>query len=164
MVWLYRAADVLARAVEAAQAAPCKKGCDSCCHMAVLVSRSEAEHLAEVSGRALSKDPVGAIRLDATLAESIRNEGHTKAIEESWHHHTRVACPFLHEGACSVWASRPLACRYHYSLDRDNLLCRLIESGESVDVPKLNTVASTALSLAIQGVNQDAADIRDWFA
>jgi hypothetical protein len=45
----------LGRAVTAAGAAPCQKGCDSCCHVPVLISRAEAEGLAAVSKRKLRK-------------------------------------------------------------------------------------------------------------
>jgi Fe-S-cluster containining protein len=164
VIWLQRAADVLGRAVTAAGAAPCQKGCDSCCHVPVLISRAEAEGLAAVSKRKLRSSPVGAIRLDEQLAQSMSGEGRSAEIENSWRHHVGTPCPFLAEGACSVWEARPLACRYYYSLDKDNLLCKLIEDGHSVEVPKLNTVANTAVSMLIEGLNQEAADIRDWFA
>lgn len=73
--------------------------------------------------------------------------------------------PFLDESdhSCTVWSVRPLACRYYYTLDEHALLCRLVKSETPVEVPWLNTQARRAVSLAIQGLQQEAADIRDWF-
>ena len=62
-----------------------------------------------------------------------------------------------------MWNARPLACRYHYSLDDDDLLCQLVNDDAPINVPLLNTNARKAVSLAIQGLQQEAADIRDWF-
>lgn len=163
VMWLHRAADTLARAVDATGASACQKGCDSCCHIPVLISKSEADYLAKASKRRLASHPSGAIRLDEQLAKSMKDRETSQEIESSWSHHVGTPCPFLVNSACSVWASRPMACRYHFTLDRDNLLCRLLVNGQTVEVPRLNTVANTAISLIIQGLNQDAADIRDWF-
>jgi len=56
-----------------------------------------------------------------------------------------------------------LACRYHYTIDKDNLLCYLLPDEQAVEVPQFNVLAFTAMSWGILGLNQDAADIRDWF-
>src|SRR5258708_20275597 len=47
-----------------------------------------------------------------------------------------VACPFLKNDRCSIYAQRPFICRTHYSMDEINLLCRL--DAEPALVPLLN--------------------------
>jgi hypothetical protein len=39
----------------------------------------------------------------------------------------------------------------------------LLPDQQGVEVPQLNVLAFTAMSWGILGLNQDAADIRDWF-
>ena len=75
-----------------------------------------------------------------------------------------AARQFLELGPHSCNAlTRPLACRYYYSMDMDDLLCNLLPDQQGVEVPQLNVLAFTAMSWGILGLNQDVADIRDWF-
>ncbi len=73
------------------------------------------------------------------------------------------SCPCLSHGECTVWASRTLACRYYYSIDKDNLSCQELPDKQGVEVPQLNVLAFTAVYWGILDLNQDVADIRDWF-
>lgn len=75
--------------------------------------------------------------------------------------HIGVPCPFLHEQRCSVYEHRPNACRTHFSLDVDDLLCRLIPGAE-VPVPLADSRQLQFMILS----GQPAAligDIRDFF-
>ena len=161
--WLHRAADVVAGAVSRAKASACTKGCDHCCHIPVTVSRAEAVHLAAVSGKRMAKAPAHAVHVSQDL-EQLQGDGFLEGTGPGrWGHHIGEACPFLSHGECTVWRARPLACRYYYSIDKDNLLCHLLPDKQAVEVPQLNVLAFTAMSWRILGLNQDAADIRDWF-
>lgn len=163
VLWLHRAADVVQRAVSQAKAAPCRKGCDQCCHIPVVVSRAEAAHLAAISGKSMSVTPDHAVHVSQELEQrSVDGQLETTG-SDRWSHHIGQACPFLSHGECTVWAARPLACRYYYTIDKDDLLCRLLPNKLAVEVPQLNVLALTAMSWGILGLNQDAADIRDWF-
>lgn len=70
-------------------------------------------------------------------------------------------CPFLREGRCSVYETRPLACRTLLNLDDDDLLCRLVP-GVEVPVPYAGAGEFKALYLLAQP-NAELADIRDFF-
>ena len=56
-----------------------------------------------------------------------------------------------------------LAVDVSYSMDMDDFLCNLLPDQQGVEVPQLNVLAFTAMSWGILGLNQDVADIRDWF-
>lgn len=163
VLWLHRAADVVAGAVSRAKASACTKGCDHCCHIPVSVSRAEAAHLAAVSGKRMATAPAHAVRVSQELDRLQGDGAMAGASPNQWGHHIGHACPFLRHGECSVWSSRPLACRYYYSIDKDNLLCQLLPDKQGVEVPQLNVLAFTAMYWGILGLNQDVADIRDWF-
>lgn len=163
VLWLHRAADVVAGAVSRAKASACKKGCDHCCHIPVSLSRSEATHLAAVSEKRMATAPVGAVRVASELEQLRSGETPYGVDPQRWSHHVGQPCPFLRDGECTVWDARPLACRYYYTMDADNLLCRLISDKTGVEVPQFNMLAFIAMSWSVLGLNQEAADIRDWF-
>ncbi|MEQ9497138.1 MAG: YkgJ family cysteine cluster protein [Deltaproteobacteria bacterium] len=85
---------------------PCRKGCDLCCR-----SLANPPRLSESEWR----------RIDAVLDDARRARARA-------HDDPRV-CPFLEEGACSIYAVRPLACRTYgyYVEDGRGLWCDEIE-------------------------------------
>lgn len=54
-----------------------------------------------------------------------------------------ITCPFLHEGACSIYEARPIACRtYGFYVERDKgLYCGIIEQLDTTDVVWGNAVS-----------------------
>jgi Fe-S-cluster containining protein len=125
---------------------PCKAGCSSCCHMATNVTLREAQDIAKASGRALTI-PTATMTDDEAIAAF---EG--------------TPCPFLVDNKCSVYASRPFSCRAHYSVDRDNLLCKVVP-GSSILAPTFNN-QQFALLNALTYERADLlqyADIREYF-
>jgi hypothetical protein len=123
----------------------CKRGCSHCCNIAVSLPKQEAELIGERIGR---KPATTKPRLDGDhIAFGYHNP-----------------CPFLRDGECSIYESRPTACRIHYSVDRDDLLCRLVPP-YSIPVPYLNTTRITTLLIQVssRGAMPHYADIREWF-
>lgn len=94
VVWLHRAADVLASAVASTGATACRRGCHYCCHIPVLITRAEAALMAEASNRTMSPVP----RNSMVLAEQLElQEGREEGEDpnsDRWIHHVGVACPF----------------------------------------------------------------------
>lgn len=78
-----------------------------------------------------------------------------------------VPCPFLSaQGDCSIYASRPLACRRLVHLDDDALLCRLVSEtglGTPVGPPTRDVRLDQAVDLQCMGPGQLLADLRDGF-
>lgn len=89
--------------------AACHRGCNHCCSMQTLIYRFEAVALAEVTGRAMVELPYRPH--DVVIKESTRLP--------------RKECVFLSDGACSVYAHRPMICRVHHSLNRNSSDCKL---------------------------------------
>jgi uncharacterized protein len=121
----------------------CAKGCASCCHMNVSITRTEAERIAKASGRCMSE--VGASRHHAT------------------ERHAGTPCPFLEGGACSIYDDRPLSCRKHASFFETAAACDPSVMN-AIEVPQ---VAFSGLDQALFAVSGGEcavqADIRDFF-
>jgi hypothetical protein len=87
--------DALCRRVEAAygQHLACRKGCDSCCrHLSLFL----------VEGVALARFLAGQ---DPLLLEKIRERARNAPADGP--------CPLLEDGACLLYAARPMICRTH---------------------------------------------------
>ncbi|ARL25476.1 YkgJ family cysteine cluster protein [Burkholderia pseudomallei] len=124
----------------------CKRGCSHCCHIAVAVTPDEAEAIGKRIGRKPHRAPLR------------KNPGAGFAF--GYHN----PCTFLRSGECSIYANRPLACRIHYSLDVDALLCEL-RPPQSSPVPLMNPLDANMLLLyVVQPESENClADIREFF-
>lgn len=134
----------------AAGLVPCQKGCTHCCHMATLVTLQEAQAIVQATGAKLTMPA----RFNQALFD----------VNGARERFNGVPCPFLDAGGCSIYAERPLACRMHYALDVDNLLCEIVP-GQQIRVPTLNTLQfDQAIVAALGGPFQvQYADIREFF-
>jgi hypothetical protein len=84
---VYRLADEISRTREPFVA--CAKGCSSCCHMNVSITTAEADRM----GRSIGRQPTAVHR----------------SIHHQPEHFAGQPCTFLGpDGACSVYADRPL--------------------------------------------------------
>lgn len=144
IIWLNHIMDTLHDAAK--DFTPCKAGCSDCCSMALHITQDEANAIAKATGRT------------ALVPDYHEN------IEASIKLYEGVPCPFLVEGSCSVYDARPFACRAHYSVDKDNLLCKIIP-GTSIRTPTLNTQPFSMLfALAHPDpLSVRFADIREYF-
>lgn len=122
----------------------CKRGCSHCCHIAVGMSAEEAEVIGKRIGVAPRQiEGGGNINVDLNF---------------DWGYHN--PCTFLKDGECSIYENRPLACRTHYSLDVDSLLCELTPP-ESCPLPMLNPMYAQLALLRILGVPKRVPVVED---
>lgn len=126
---------------------PCKKGCNHCCKMATLVSIQEAEVIARETG--------------AKMTMPARFNQFGKNLQEQ---HEGVSCTFLTDKGCSIYAQRPFACRVHFSVDVDSLLCEIVP-GVKIRSPNFNASQyDKAFVEAFGGaLTMKYADIREFF-
>jgi Fe-S-cluster containining protein len=109
----------IAQAEAAGRTLTCRQGCAHCCRQLVPVALSEARHLQQVVAR-LPAERQATIR--ARFADALARltaagwcdeyaaGGDPVAVSLSYFRF-QVACPFLENEACSIYADRPLACR-----------------------------------------------------
>lgn len=140
-------ADELAAMV--APIAPCKKNCAHCCYQAVEISKWEAERIAKFSKRKMA---------DFAGYEMGKMQ-HRAAIDK----YNGVACPFLKDDNCSIYAVRPLMCRIHFSIGPNAELCNTIaHCGASI--PQFNFTQLHLYQGMIFVINNNPfGDIRHWF-
>lgn len=122
----------------------CKKGCSHCCHISVLLTKTEAELVGKRIGRVPEDLKVTSSRPDLGFDYS-------------------NPCPFLKNDACSIYEHRPTICRTSVSTDVDDLLCRLSEHPVSVPYASFKKMVESTVFLDAKGRAPILADIRDWF-
>lgn len=84
----------------------CRRGCDHCCHLPVGVTYGEVLRL------------LAAVERLPPLPEHVAAEARRTAAMP-WRALVAQPCPLLADGACTVHAARPLACRALASSDAD---------------------------------------------
>lgn len=107
----------------------CRRGCSFCCHVNVQVTVLEAvaiaEHLQDAAD--LKRSLLTAAPVTAGLRPAQRLD-------------RRIPCPLLRDGACSIYAQRPRACRAHTSFNaswcEEALMC-----GDSAALPPVTSFA-----------------------
>lgn len=110
----------------------CHKGCQWCCHQAVYANSYELHYLSERVKAVISKEKI-ARWIDAAEAKyavtSKMNEEQVAAYKSP--------CPLLENGACSIYAIRPMACRIYLSTRLDTCVEFYRNPGNKENYPAL---------------------------
>lgn len=135
---LHKELSIILEAVEPFVA--CKAGCTSCCHYEVKIYPVEADLIEKRTGH----KPLPALLPDGDF--------HGKP------------CPFLREGRCGIYDSRPMACRMHFALTSTNYWCDP-KRANSVELP---LVTLSQVQAAFEGIvrkdgRYQLADVRQVF-
>jgi uncharacterized protein len=137
--------------------AACRAGCSHCCHVAVLVSKPEAELIAERIGR-----PLAPVTVQRGGPREARTEGTGRGYDDiPWGYHN--PCTFLAAGRCSIYADRPSVCRTYFNMDDDALLCKMTDAPNTNDVPQWDSSNFNMALAHICDPYAQVADIREWF-
>ncbi len=144
----------------------CCAGCDACCSQLVPISPVEARHL-EQTVAAMSEPKQSAIRKRFTEAiarlqetgmleqlEAVMDANNVEATERQRigddYFQVGLACPFLEEGSCSIYADRPLICR-EYLVTSPAVHC---ESPTPETIDMLPLAAKSARALIAMGAER----------
>lgn len=114
----------------------CRKGCDACCYYVVPVSQPEAANLWRAVCLLPDDKRARALQRFDTAARAILAPGDTTARQHAgevlrrgtldqiskWYRGLNLPCPLLEDGACMIYADRPLACR-EYAVTSLPALC-----------------------------------------
>lgn len=132
--------------VAVSKQAACRRGCDACCKIQVEMTGWEAKIIGEEMGIKV-KEPAPA-KAEDSKKRSMDLLG--------------KPCGFLKAGECSIYASRPIACRVHHSLNMDAAMCQPeVNPAESM-VPTLNMTMLHLAYAACSG-KTGAGDISEFF-
>jgi Fe-S-cluster containining protein len=91
----------------------CKKGCNHCCYYKASITELEIQYIEKT-----------------TVIKRLKN----KLPKAEFH---GIACPFLHNGSCSIYKSRPFVCRRHISTCETATWCH-VDKCNTQSFPLLN--------------------------
>lgn len=95
---------------EASEHAACKKGCDHCCYRLIPVSNVEA---ASIAGHLLESGQ----EVDGLIEKLSAHRLQVQKLRADPVPAIRTPCPFLEQGACTIYEFRPWHCRASSSKD-----------------------------------------------
>ena len=135
----------------------CTRGCNYCCHQRVEVRPYEAFVLADhVRTRMTASEQLDVKRRLAA------NSARITPLTPLQHTQAGIACALLIDGACSVYAARPAACRKYYSLSVDTCRSAFEEPAEPLAGPLEDDnlrLAGNAVALGFaKGVEESGRD------
>jgi len=121
--WFSRQAEAYLSSQREGARIHCEAGCHACCYEWVACTVPEAVMVA----RRLVSEGRGADALSRIDQYVERTMG---IGDQNAHWRAHVPCPFLSDGLCSIYDYRPVACRQHFSFDRE--ACHSSEYGTKV--------------------------------
>jgi Fe-S-cluster containining protein len=143
----------------------CRKGCAACCRQLIPVSRTEAERLlalvealpadrrARVTRRfETASAALATVGLRDTLLDAGRRAGTSDRDLSTAYYALGIACPFLEEENCSIYAERPLVCREYLVTSPAELCSGPLQEG-------VTPVPVAKVSLAARGLEEDRAEV-----
>lgn len=123
----------------------CSRGCAACCRINVMISQLEATFIEKETG----------IK-PALVARSLLHP------QDEF---LGVPCPFLKDCSCSIYETRPFACRKHFSFDASSYWCDPTRSLEAkMPMIEFSGVQGAFLDVAQATSGGVFADIRDFFS
>lgn len=107
---------------QAGHAIQCRRGCSACCHQIIPVSPVEAfalldavdgmepDRRASVEARfSAARDQIQSAGLSSSLDDVIAERAGREVVTAYFKQ--QIPCPFLEDGACGIYALRPMSCR-----------------------------------------------------
>ena len=153
----YALADAIT-ALVAAPIATCKGvGCSYCCtNSEISVSLLEAQYICESVPWVTMREPLPTLA-NSLLVKIAQGKKSTKKLGD---------CPFLLNGACSVYQYRPLACRAYFSVDNTKL-CRTGKAHNLINVSShemLDAINTALQQTSVKHAQQHGVlELRDYF-
>ena len=120
----YAAAPIAAR-----DSVACRAGCDACCHVPVGVQAHEVLIAAEFIQKNFSPE-----ELDSVIARTAAHRAAFANKDNRERSELRTPCPMLKAGSCTIYESRPEACRSHHSHSAAACGLNLDPTREEIDV------------------------------
>ncbi|HEV7662264.1 MAG TPA: YkgJ family cysteine cluster protein [Chloroflexota bacterium] len=141
------------RVVQAGLAVSCRKGCGACCRQVVPISQPEARRLGDLvegfdeprQSAVRARFAAAGERIDSAglrqrlLLPAELSDGERQALAVDYLR-LGVACPFLEDESCSIYADRPLVCR-EYLVTTPAAHCGDPDLGPVVRIPLAGRVS-----------------------
>lgn len=113
----------------------CKEGCSYCCAIEAFARPVEIFSVAHFVRSAVHHRMLGNVDAFAAKLRRVGNENPEERCRK------RKLCPFLFDGACAIYAARPLMCRFFVSRDVERCIRFFQGSEDNVRYEEIRVVA-----------------------
>jgi Fe-S-cluster containining protein len=153
---------------------PCLKGCSACCNRCLVpLSVPEAFRLKEdvekmpvLRRETIWKDCLEASRyilthkppkkfIHLSVQSPSNDQSHLNLIS-NWYSSLKLPCPFLYQGACSIYELRPLVCREHYIIGPAEGCSEEHSSAKVIEMPIQVSNALSQLASELEETSDEA--------
>lgn len=148
MHWLYQNYTEATRVFSPTVEIACRRGCSHCCQMWVDASPAEVLYIAKQMNGGTKTRAAASVSKTITVTGSMSFDERYSQI---------LSCPMLVGGECSVYATRPLACRSATSADA--AICERaynLQSNEQIPLPVPYYLVGSGYRIAIAGAAMKA--------
>jgi Fe-S-cluster containining protein len=166
--------DALRTVAQMGRPCSCRQGCDACCKHLVALGEAEAVSLLRTlstlpeaqRSRVVERFRAGHERLDSAglmpdLYAAFTREAHNVqrlAEMQAAYWELGIPCPFLEDGACGIYAERPLVCR-QYAMSTPPAACRTPFGAETALVKVLPALDLAGAAAAFDGQSAHASRV-----
>lgn len=127
----------------------CKKGCNWCCYQPIYATGHEMHFVWE-----FVKLNYGEKDIEAMAQRAFNNYQKRGRLGEKELQASKLACPFLLNGSCSIYPARPLTCRIYLSMSEPSCRAFYDEPKKKDAFPKLFEFPLQAGRMLNEGLNK----------
>lgn len=127
----------------------CKKGCSWCCHQPVFTTSHEVLFIWEFMQLNIKQEDQKVILQNAFNNYQKRGRMDDKELLSS-----KMPCPLLVNGSCSIYPARPVACRIYLSMSEPSCKTYFDEPDKTNSYPQLFEFPLQAGRMVNEGINK----------
>lgn len=131
----------------------CRKGCNWCCHQPIFATSHEILFVWEFIKLNFKEDEVNTI-----IQNAFNNYQKRGRMEEKQLLSSKMPCPLLKNGSCSIYPARPLICRIYLSMSEKSCKTFFDEPDHKSSFPELFEFPLQAGRMVNEGISKGLND------
>ncbi len=131
----------------------CRKGCSWCCHQPIFATSHEILFIWEFMKLNFNKEEIKAV-----LQSAFNNYQQRGKMDEQELLSSKMPCPLMKHGSCSIYPARPIVCRIYMSMSEASCKTFYNEPDHASNYPQLFEFPLQAGRMVNEGINKGLND------